>query len=952
MASPQQTEDQPSECPYCGHRHWPGVHTCADCCMNAPPNLKPGRESPSSSESGSSSHPLPDLEDSSSEGEQSDTGIIADYWENHFQENWNQEFLHRQNWLLAEAGYRGRLRDWFRASCQFITESGRLRFDATLQEQEDLEELMDQFDHQAAVTVQIAIIAEERRQNVHPHAGPSGAWGPNDEEVDEKRCDLTHSHLSREQLSKLPSSTSSVDTWVDEVRNKGKGTRCPSCGECPKDCSCRRQISSLEDRVKELKKAAKDKKRDDDSKWKEMEQKLQKLTNLVQNLSTTGLTGPAPTMASHPAPTSSAAPASTPYGVPHSPAPPASTGSHPAFTGNSGIPPTGLTSPIGFNLGTKGGQSPSERSILSVGTVDDIDGEARTTVKERSIAVKKKGKERKESEAKTKEKQKKLKEMRLHQAQSTPFVQPTVDQALLAAAIAQAQAMGGAAVNPVFVNPVGTSTGFNLNHLLNPLHMRLRGSVMKQPKFSGHPNYWASFERQFMVWLQTEKLDKELWILGSMDCLTGKLRESTYNLYVERQNQEDPLTYEELWRSPKKKGSRLPEDHYRNRLENFRAIKKLFLEEIQIARQDSEFLVQEAENSGEGLSEGEMKKILLSKLTPETKQKIRDSQADQKVLGNWVIVRGLPETMAKMAVRELLHSISATGLKDITIREDRWRVGFHDSEQSVFFCSMVDGKVKYKWTVVKVRPCIFSYGVEQIWDRLEKYANLERQKSQDAQGFGGQVSAVGEKGCSVCIALGKEGRAATHTTPDHRWTPSDLKTIQSKMDGKGNSPKNPQQDGARDADQHGRGKGKGQSKGKNRDWTPKDYSQQGGDPSGSRWTDAGEKSGEKSGRGQGKSGNQEDFKVNGNPLYTETPANKTFGNNKDTGGRGKGRSNESNPNSNTSNNKGQGRKKGGGGESFGGRGRGKGVNAVGAGEEWVDEGQVQDVQPNVEEEWQ
>ena len=151
-----------------------------------------------------------------------------------------------------------------------------------------------------------------------------------------------------------------------------------------------------------------------------------------------------------------------------------------------------------------------------------------------------------------------------------------MDQALLAAAIAQAQAMGGAAVNPVFVNPVGTSTGFNLNHLLNPLHMRLRGSVMKQPKFSGHPNYLASLERQFMVWLQTEKLDKELWILGLMDCLTGKLRESTYNLYVERQNQGDPLTYEELWRSLKKKGSQLPEDHYRNRLENFRAIKKFF----------------------------------------------------------------------------------------------------------------------------------------------------------------------------------------------------------------------------------------------------------------------------------------------------------------------------------------------------------------------------------------
>ena len=390
--------------------------------------------------------------------------------------------------------------------------------------------------------------------------------------------------------------------------------------------------------MKELKKAAKEKKRDDDSKWKKMEQKLEKLTNLVQNLSSTGLTGSAPTMASHPAPTSSAAPASTPYGVPHTPAPPAFTGSLPAFTGNPSIPPTGITSPIGFNLGTEGGESSSERSVLSVCTVGNIDGKARTTVKQRSIALKKKGKEKKENEAKMKGKQKKLKEMRYHQVQSTPFVQPTVDQTLLAGAIAQAQAMGGAAVNPVFVNPVGTSAGLNLNHLLDPLHMRLRGSVMKQPKFSGHPNYWASFERQFIVWLQTEKLDKELWILGLTDCLTGKLRESTYNLYVERQNQGDPLTYEELWRTLKKKGSRPPEDHYRNRLENFRAIKKLFLEEIPIARQDWEFLVEEAESSGEGLSEGEMKKILLSKLTPETKQKIRDSQADKKVLGNWVVV--------------------------------------------------------------------------------------------------------------------------------------------------------------------------------------------------------------------------------------------------------------------------------------------------------------------------
>ena len=140
VASPHRTEDRPSECPYRGHRHWPGVHSTDNCCMNAPFNLKPGRESPSSSDSGSTHRSAPDLEDSSSEAEPSYTGnneIIEEILENQVQEVWNHEFLNRPNWSTAEANYRSCLRDWFRASCQFIRESGRVRFDTTLQEEED-----------------------------------------------------------------------------------------------------------------------------------------------------------------------------------------------------------------------------------------------------------------------------------------------------------------------------------------------------------------------------------------------------------------------------------------------------------------------------------------------------------------------------------------------------------------------------------------------------------------------------------------------------------------------------------------------------------------------------------------------------------------------------------------------------------------------------------------------
>ena len=101
-----------------------------------------------------------------------------------------------------------------------------------------------------------------------------------------------------------------------------------------------------------------------------------------------------------------------------------------------------------------------------------------------------------------------------------------------------------------------------------------------------------------------------------------------------------------------------------------------------------------------------------------------------------------------------------------------------------------------------------SYGVQQIRDQLEKYANLERQKSQGAQGFRGKISAVGEKGCAVCLSLAI--RTSGGDSLDRRPQMGALRLQNNSVQNgrKGKTPKNPQQDGARDADQHGRGKGK------------------------------------------------------------------------------------------------------------------------------------------------
>ena len=68
--------------------------------MNAPFNLKPGRDPPRSSESGSNCPSQPDLQNSSSEEKPSHTGISqtsGEIWVKQLQNILNEEFLIRQN---------------------------------------------------------------------------------------------------------------------------------------------------------------------------------------------------------------------------------------------------------------------------------------------------------------------------------------------------------------------------------------------------------------------------------------------------------------------------------------------------------------------------------------------------------------------------------------------------------------------------------------------------------------------------------------------------------------------------------------------------------------------------------------------------------------------------------------------------------------------------------------
>ena len=154
-------------------------------------------------------------------------------------------------------------------------------------------------------------------------------------------------------------------------------------------------------------------------------------------------------------------------------------------------------------------------------------------------------------------------------------------------------------------------------------------------------------------------------------------------------------------------GTRPPEDAYR--LETFSGTGKTHVEEMQLACHGWELLVQETESAGKGLSKGELKRILVSKLDPETKAKIGANQADKKVNGHWVEVPGLPELFWKTKVGDTMSKVSSVRVKEITSGEGRWKTDFHESEAAEFFSKMVNNKIISKGTLLQDSPWVLIF---------------------------------------------------------------------------------------------------------------------------------------------------------------------------------------------------------------------------------------------------
>ena len=139
-----------------------------------------------------------------------------------------------------------------------------------------------------------------------------------------------------------------------------------------------------------------------------------------------------------------------------------------------------------------------------------------------------------------------------------------------------AQTLAGAGVANDAAKVSAITAGVGLDSLLNPTSLRLR-QVAKQPKYNGNPRRWPQFQREFKLWVKTQKLQDDQFLMALLDCLEGAPANTWLRTWSDREDTSSPLTFDEVWEQLEVRGSRLPEDHYHQMLKNFPSFSRLIL---------------------------------------------------------------------------------------------------------------------------------------------------------------------------------------------------------------------------------------------------------------------------------------------------------------------------------------------------------------------------------------
>ena len=105
-----------------------------------------------------------------------------------------------------------------------------------------------------------------------------------------------------------------------------------------------------------------------------------------------------------------------------------------------------------------------------------------------------------------------------------------------------AQTLAGAGVANDAAKVSAITAGVGLDSLLNPTSLRLR-QVAKQPKYNGNPRRWPQFQREFQLWVKTQKLQDDQFLMALLDCLEGAPANTWLRTWSDREDTSSPLTF-------------------------------------------------------------------------------------------------------------------------------------------------------------------------------------------------------------------------------------------------------------------------------------------------------------------------------------------------------------------------------------------------------------------------
>ena len=144
--------------------------------------------------------------------------------------------------------------------------------------------------------------------------------------------------------------------------------------------------------------------------------------------------------------------------------------------------------------------------------------------------------------------------------------------------LAQTLAGAGVANDAAKVSTIRASVW--LESILNPTSLRLR-QIAKQPKYNGNPRRWPQFQREFTLWVKTQKLHEDEFVTALLDCLEQPPANTWPQTWSDREETISPLTFDDVWELLEVHGCRLLEDHRHQMLKNFPSFSRLILHEVQ-----------------------------------------------------------------------------------------------------------------------------------------------------------------------------------------------------------------------------------------------------------------------------------------------------------------------------------------------------------------------------------